>query len=83
MHVSVSPQRGLRSERQAKLASTSRVDWPRTNPAITNASSALVRMTWVAEQLGGEALVGAARFRALQDQWPLVVLAVMGWWPLR
>jgi hypothetical protein len=31
----------------ARVASMSRVDRPRTNPAITSASNALVRVTWV------------------------------------
>jgi hypothetical protein len=67
----------------ARAASTSRIDRPRTNPEITRASNALVRLTplpssrdvngWsVPRSLGRSSTTG-----------PAVVLTVNSAWPLR
>jgi hypothetical protein len=67
----------------ARVASTSRTDRPRTNPAITNVSNALVLVTavpnsrdtnlsWVPRSFGRATVTG-----------PVVVLTVVGQKPLR
>jgi hypothetical protein len=51
-------------------ASTSRTLRPRTNPEMTSASSALVRLTPLAKQPRDERLGGAANLLALQHHRP-------------
>jgi hypothetical protein len=67
----------------ARVASTSRVDRPWTNPAITNASSALVRVTWAPSSWEAKRCAVPRSFGRSKDSGPLVVLTVIGWWPLR
>ena len=54
----------------ASDASTSRTDRPRTKPAITSDSNALVRVTPLAQQPGREGLGRAPQLRALQGHLP-------------
>jgi hypothetical protein len=67
----------------ANVASTSRVDRPRTNPAITSASSALVRVTWAPSSRDANRWSVPRSFGRASVTGPLVVFTVMGWWPLR
>jgi hypothetical protein len=62
----------------ANVASTSRVDRPRTNPAITNASSALVRVTWAPSNCDANRSWVPRGFGRSSVSGPLVVLTVTG-----
>jgi hypothetical protein len=66
-----------------RVASTSRVLRPRTNPAITSASSVLVRVTWAPSSWEAKRCAVPRTFGRSRRSGPLVVLTVIGWWPLR
>jgi hypothetical protein len=65
----------------ARVASTSRVDRPRTNPAITNASNAFVLVTWAPSSWEANRWAVPRTLGRSRCSGPLVVLTVIGWWP--
>jgi hypothetical protein len=64
-------------------ASTSRVDSPRTNPAITSDSSALVLVTCVPNSCEANRSVVPRSLGRASVTGPAVVLTVVGQYPLR
>lgn len=62
----------------ASAASTSRVDRPRTNPAITSASSALLRVTPVPNSWLANRSVVPRSFGRCNVTGPAVVFTVVG-----
>src|SRR4029453_4332054 len=67
----------------ARLASTSRVDRPRTYPAMTSASSAWVRVTCLPSSREANAASAPRSLGRSSVTGPVVVLSVTGWWALR
>jgi hypothetical protein len=67
----------------ASDASTSRVDRPRTNPAMTSDSKALVRVTCLPSSREANASSVPRSFGRSKVTGPLVVFTVTGAWPLR
>jgi len=65
------------------VASTSRTDSPRTNPAITNASSALVLVTPLPNSCEANRSVVPRTFGRASVTGPAVVFTVVGQYPLR
>src|SRR5919202_3859246 len=73
----------VRAEPLDQRRHTSRVDSPRTNPAITNASTALVRVTPVPNSCEANASVVPRSFGRCNVTGPAVVFTVTGAYPLR
>jgi hypothetical protein len=67
----------------ARAASTSRVDRPRTYPAMTSASNALVRVTCLPSSRDANTVSVPRSLGRSSVTGPAVVLTVTGWWPLR
>ena len=67
----------------ARVASTSRTDRPRTNPAITSDSSALLLVTVEPNSLEANTSVVPRSFGRAMVTGPAVVLTVAGLYPLR
>lgn len=66
-----------------RVASTSRTDNPRTNPAITNASNALVLVTPLPNSWEANRSVVPRIFGRASVTGPAVVFTVVGQYPLR
>jgi hypothetical protein len=76
-------QRGRRAEGLGQVASTSRTDRPRTKPAMTKDSRALVRHTPTPNSREAKASSVPRSFGRSMVTGPAVILMVVGQWPLR